>query len=57
MSDSGRLRFFEKLVEEAISHSGEQTRLAARAELLDLALHDGAMHEALGWRYSGSQVP
>ena len=57
MSDSGRLRFSDKLVEEALARSRERAWLAAQGRLLDLALHVGAVHEARGWRYSGLHIP
>ena len=57
MSDSGRLRFSDKLVEETLARSRERAWLTAQDGLLDLALHVGAAHEALGWRYSGLNVP
>ena len=48
VSDSGRLCFSEKLVEEALAHSRARAPLHARGGRADLALHDGAVHFGTG---------
>ena len=48
VSDSGRLCFSEKLVEEALAHSRARAPLHARDGRPDLALQDGAVHFGTG---------